>query len=315
MNKRVSLIAFFVTILACTQLLAGNPDRPMGFSPYAPVKLSNTAELDCATGETFAVGDVLTYTVGTGLAIATGGTDTAVIGVAAESCSSGTPASGSYVTVWLADGWLFRAQTSGTASESSHLFAYVDYEGSTGSMEIDEDGSNDVFFVRGLVSSPENSWGSNAELYGQFVAQSLAMIQTDDSDLGINDEGQLDVKERCISVVATGGSGDFKVPFVTPWAGTVQTTVYVVSDTATTGSDGSNYWAIDISDSAGNDMTGTDFTTNGNDFTALTPQSLTLDQNLTVTAGEGLYVFWDETGTATDLSAARVSATICIDTF
>jgi hypothetical protein len=153
---------------------------------------------------------------------------------------------------------------------------------------------------------------------GLSVGASGIAVDYDGSNISINGSNQLDIKERCMVVTFLGDSADKHRPFTVPWAGTVQATWWLVSQVATVGSGATTRWEFDISDSAGNDMTATDWTTQTAELAADVPVALTVDQNRVVTAGEGLYIDLIETdggGAPTDLSGSWMAATICIDTF
>lgn len=87
--------------------------------------------------------------------------------------------------------------------------------------------------------------------------------------------------------------------------------VYILSDTATTGSDGSNNWSFQVRNlTASEDLCSAAATTNGSEIAADTRYALGVDQNNDKTAlasaGEVLELQITKTGTPTDLSGARV---------
>lgn len=88
------------------------------------------------------------------------------------------------------------------------------------------------------------------------------------------------------------------------------TGVYLVSDTATTGSDGTHNWTIQVANlTAANNLCSTAKTTNGAEIAADTRYSLGVDQNnakADLDGGDVLELQITKNGTPTDLSGARV---------
>jgi hypothetical protein len=77
--------------------------------------------------------------------------------------------------------------------------------------------------------------------------------------------------------------------------------VYVVPSHASSGSNGSNNWAIDIKKTGGTSMCSTVYDTfNTAELAALTPRTLGVDQNQTLGAEDVLYAVFTKTGTPTD---------------
>lgn len=87
--------------------------------------------------------------------------------------------------------------------------------------------------------------------------------------------------------------------------------VYILSDTSSTGSDGSNNWTAQVRNlTAAEDLCSSAATTNGNEITADTRWALGVDQNNAkadlAAGGEVLELQITKTGTPTDLSGAKV---------
>lgn len=166
----ISALVGLLAVAFAVPAIAANPDQPNGFFVFSGFMggKCRTMDLPCAAAATFTKGDVVTYS--SGVTIATGASTTDILGVTAEACTAGVPAAGDYVSVVLAEGCIFKAQTSGTAAQATDQFAIHDFEGTTGIHEVDEDGTTaPVFQILGLVRKPNNAWGANAEVYGVFV--------------------------------------------------------------------------------------------------------------------------------------------------
>lgn len=89
----------------------------------------------------------------------------------------------------------------------------------------------------------------------------------------------------------------------------VVSSIKIISDTTTSGSDGSNNYAFVIRNvTQGNDLYSVSGgkTTNGAEITADTVWDVTVDQNLTLAAGDVLELQITENGTATDLTSAKL---------
>ncbi len=92
------------------------------------------------------------------------------------------------------------------------------------------------------------------------------------------------------------------------------TGVYLISDTATTSSDGTDNWTIQVANlTAANNLCSTAKTTNGAEIAADTRYSLGVDQNnakADLDGGDVLELQITKNGTPTDLSSARVTVQI-----
>lgn len=86
--------------------------------------------------------------------------------------------------------------------------------------------------------------------------------------------------------------------------------VYIVSDVATTSSDGTHNWTIQVANlTAANNLIATAKTTNGAEITADTRYAMGVDQNnvkASLTGGDVLELQITKNGTPTDLSGAKV---------
>ena len=75
--------------------------------------------------------------------------------------------------------------------------------------------------------------------------------------------------------------------------------VYVVPSHASSGSSGSNNWAIDVKKTGGTSLCSTVYNTSTSELAALTPRTLGVDQNNTLGAEDVLYINVVKTGTPT----------------
>ena len=75
--------------------------------------------------------------------------------------------------------------------------------------------------------------------------------------------------------------------------------VYVVPSHASSGSSGSNNWAIDVKKTGGTSLCSTVYNTSTSELAALTPRTLGVDQNNTLGAEDVLYINIVKTGTPT----------------
>lgn len=113
-----------------------------------------------------------------------------------------------------------------------------------------------------------------------------------------------------VVAVAIGGvadSGEDNHIFVAPSACTI-TDVRLVSDTATTSSDGSNNYTFQVVNKTQTEnLLASAVSTNSNEIAADTSFAITPDQNATIADGDVLELTIAENGTATDLSSAKVT--------
>lgn len=103
-----------------------------------------------------------------------------------------------------------------------------------------------------------------------------------------------------------------KYVFIVPFNDCYIDTFNLLSDTASSGSDGSNNYAFQLRNlTQGEDLLATAVNTNGNEIAADTPYQITPDQNNTaLPVGDVIELQITKTGTATDLSSAEVYAQV-----
>jgi len=114
---------------------------------------------------------------------------------------------------------------------------------------------------------------------------------------------------RCPSVVLTGGiSGTGTLYIDVPEHSFYVQDLVVLSDTTTSGSDGSNNWAVQVQNlTQANSLKATAWDSNTDaELTADTATVVVLDQNQTVAAADVLEVQLTMTGAPTALSSAQV---------
>lgn len=94
-------------------------------------------------------------------------------------------------------------------------------------------------------------------------------------------------------------TGTVSIPLDAVRANATVQSLELLTDTATT-SDGSNNWAIQLrNETQAENLRSAAFSSNGSDFVAWTPKTVSVDQNTDVAAGDALRVTLTETGTAT----------------
>tara|TARA_Y100001937_G_scaffold82528_1_gene111667 strand:+ start:30 stop:488 length:459 start_codon:yes stop_codon:yes gene_type:complete len=144
-----------------------NYDNPNGFRPVSFPARTNVYTVKAAT--TVTKGDALGITSGVVLPYATGdgsgSTHTTVIGVAAESGSGGDE-----IQVYDDPSTEFEGQCSGTFA-ATLVGTAVDLEGTTGIMEVDENGStNDIAVILGHYPLPgSEDIGANSRVKVVFA--------------------------------------------------------------------------------------------------------------------------------------------------
>jgi len=125
--------------------------------------------------------------------------------------------------------------------------------------------------------------------------------------------GGITATTGCSPVYINGiGAGTVNnILFTAPASSFVITDVKIISDTATTASDGSNNYTFQIGNvTAGVNLRSSAKSTNGADIAANTTYSLGLDQNLTIASGDVLRLVTVKTGAPTSLSSARIIAQV-----
>lgn len=144
-----------------------NTDNPHGFKVYQVLGLGSVAPLRYVTLDTN-----ITITEGDAIKLEADGyaniaeTTNAILGIAAESVTGAAGTRPTIAYTPAADNIIFSAQTSGDA-EQTDVGENIPLEGSTGEMELNEDGSDGAFYVIGL--KPGSEWGTNAELLVKVV--------------------------------------------------------------------------------------------------------------------------------------------------
>ena len=87
--------------------------------------------------------------------------------------------------------------------------------------------------------------------------------------------------------------------------------VYILSDTTTSGSDGTNRYEFQVRNVVASlDLIASDVMTDAVEVTADTPYVLTLDQNQNIAAGDALELQVVKTGAPTDWTSAEIAAVV-----
>lgn len=114
-------------------------------------------------------------------------------------------------------------------------------------------------------------------------------------------------------VVAYRGAlaGSITIPLVAPYGNSRALDVYLISDTATTGSSGANRWEFQVANAdAATNLLATSKKTDTAEIAIGTLYKITPDQNQDVTADQRLQLVITKTGTPTSLSAAVVTVVV-----
>lgn len=112
-----------------------------------------------------------------------------------------------------------------------------------------------------------------------------------------------------VRIGALAGSDD-RFVFAAPLDFTCAELV-IISDTATSGSDGSNNWAAQVANlTAANDLLATAWNSNGDELAADGAKVVTLDQNQAISQNDVIEVQFTQTGSPTALSSAEILVSI-----
>lgn len=103
-------------------------------------------------------------------------------------------------------------------------------------------------------------------------------------------------------------SGTITIPLVAPYGNATVLDVYLISDTATSGSDGSNRWEFQLQNAdTTNTLLATSKKTDSAEIAIGTLYKVTPDQNQGLVADQRLQLVITKTGTPTSLSSAVVT--------
>ena len=179
--------------------------------------------------------------------------------------------------------------------------------------------TDDISLAEGnIIVGDSNSNGSavDASTSGQILVgdgTTVASVAVS-GDATLSSAGALTLatpaktKVAAINIGGIANSGQNDHVFVAPSACTI-TNLTIVSDTATTGSNGSNNYTFQIANrTQTNNLLSAVVSTNGNEIAADTAFDVTPDQNATLAANDVLELVITENGTATDLTSAKVTA-------
>lgn len=164
---------------------------------------------------------------------------------------------------------------------------------------------------RVIVDDYETAYGGIAMLADStFTAVTSGVAATGDAHFPIASQINATVQSITLEISVANSSHNRFLWTIPASARYGVTGVYLVSDTATTGSDGSNNWTIQVANlTAANNLCSSAKTTNGAEIAADTRYSLGVDQNnakADLDGGDVLELQITKTGTPTDLSGARV---------
>jgi len=139
------------------------------------------------------------------------------------------------------------------------------------------------------------------------MAAEVVAIQTALAKL-VDASGDVNVPACAVDRIGGISASDDRFIFVAPSA-CVVTKAYLVSDTATSSSDGTDNYEFQVENKTqAEDLASSAKSTNGAEIAGDTAYDLGLDQNLTLAAGDVLELQITKNNAPTDLSSAEVSA-------
>ena len=124
-------------------------------------------------------------------------------------------------------------------------------------------------------------------------------------------KGQVDGRILIVTASIDGIAASVNVPLIAAPSALVISDCVIISDTATTGSDGSNNYTFQVANvTAGNNLRASAKSTNGAEIAANTTYALGLDQDLTLATSDVLRLVVTKTGSPASLSAAKIVAQV-----
>ena len=176
MKKLIFAVAFLFMVVPMSAF-AANLDAPQGFKPVDINGASKSRLHETAASQTIAKGDaVIMNSAGQiEIALSSSGTLLGVAGSAVTSSSAGDD-------IWVYDdpNQVFEGQCSGTYAITINS-TFVDIEGTTGIMEINENASTEKV-IQVLHMDPNSSVGANARVYFNIVKHQLGDLYEGTSD-------------------------------------------------------------------------------------------------------------------------------------
>ena len=168
---------------------------------------------------------------------------------------------------------------------------------------------------RVIVDDYEVANGGVAMLSGAtFTAATAGVAATGDTHFPVSSQVNALVQSMTMEITFANSSHNRFLWAIPASARYGVTGVYVISDTATTSSDGTNNWTFQVQNlTAANSLCSTAKTTNGAEIAGDTRYSLGVDQNnakADLDGGDVLELQITKNGTPTDLSSARVTIQI-----
>ena len=201
----------------------------------------------------------------------------------------------------------FKFTSSGTDTDVT--IQAVDSSGAA-NLVIDTTGAGSITIGSGDVTSFTVTTDGTGT--GEVVLPDESIGTAEIADTAVTSAKLSTAAKTHIAVVRIGGlaGSDDRYLMVAPSAGAV-VQISIVSDTATSGSDGTNNWTMQVRNlTQGKDLLATAATTNGNEIAADTVWDLGPDQNLTLAANDVLELQVTKNGSPTDLSSAEILAQI-----
>lgn len=201
----------------------------------------------------------------------------------------------------------------GASAPSAPTAGYVWQDSDTPSATINAvkiyDGTD--WIEIGRVDVTNNKWQiGNATQFSADVDANSFKITSLAAATSANDatrKAQIDAMIQMVSVSIDGISATANFPLIAAPSAIIISDVKIISDTATTGSDGSNNYTFQVANVTGAvNLRSAAKSTNGAEIAANTIYAVGLDQNLTLATSDVLRLVVTKTGSPTSLSSAKV---------
>lgn len=163
----------------------------------------------------------------------------------------------------------------------------------------------------GRLDITNNKWQfGNATQFSADVDANSFKITSLAAATSANDatrKAQIDAMIQMTSIAVAGISASVNIPLIAAPSAITISDIKIISDTATTGSDGSNLYTFQIENvTAANNLKASAKSTNGADISANTVYAIGVDQNLTLATGNVLRLVVVKTGSPTSLASAKI---------
>lgn len=201
----------------------------------------------------------------------------------------------------------------GASAPSSPTIGYIWHDSDTPSATVNAikiyDGTD--WIEIGRLDITNNKWQlGNATQFSADVDANSKKITNSEAATNPNDltrKAQIDAMIQMTSIAVDGISATVNIPLIAAPSAITISDVKIISDTATSGSDGSNLYTFQVANvTAGNNLKVSAKSTNGAEISANTVYAIGVDQNLTLATGNVLRLVVTKTGSPTSLASAKI---------